>query len=90
MKQITLEFTNDQSEVLDHISHMCEKSTADFIKEALICLLPLNEYIAAKNDLIVSRNNHEFEDVKTKKLVTERIHNINISTSTRLKRIGIM
>lgn len=91
MKEIRIEFSNDQCEVLDHISRMCKKDTSDFIREALVCLLPLNEYIEAKNNLIVLKNKHRaLENQQALKQLSEKIREINISTSNRLKRIGIL
>ena len=91
MKEIKIEFSNDQCEVLEHISKMCKKDTSDFIKEALVCLLPVNEYIEIKRNLIVLQNEDKLtENQKAIKEITERIHDINISASERLKRIGVL
>ena len=91
MKEIKVEFSNDQSEVLDYISKMCKKDTSDFIKEALICLLPVNEYIAYKQNLIVMKNDtgpenkqHDLNEMNN------QMQQINESTNSRLKRIGII
>lgn len=83
MKTITVELTNEQFEIFEHICRLCEKSTSDFIKEALICLLPLNEYIEVKNQLIETHN-------EISPITSQTIHEINNSTSRRLKRIGIL
>jgi hypothetical protein len=83
MKTITVELTNDQFEILEHVSKMCEKNTPELIKEALLCLIPLNEYIGVKNHLIELRDKNNPTARKT-------IQNINDSTNRRLKRIGIL
>src|SRR4030042_2707410 len=90
MKEIKIEFSNDQSEVLDYISQMFKKDTSDLIREALVCLLPINEYIELKRNLIVLQDQNDLDtDKKVYNTMANRIHDINISTSERLKRIGI-
>jgi len=91
MKKITIEFTIDEFDVLDHISTICNKNTDDFIKEALFCLLPLNEYTEIKQNLVVLRNTGEVN--KRKKLteeITRQIEDVNVSAGKRLKRLGML
>jgi len=91
MKLIEVEFTNEQCEALEQISKLCNKNAPDFIKEAMICLLPLNEYAELKHNLVklkkekrFSNNNSDFEKM------SQDIKNVNASTSERLRRLGIM
>jgi len=91
MKKITVELTSDQEEYLNQISSICNKNTSDFIREALICLLPLNEYIQIKKDFIVlTDKNCEDIDVLEFNKIKKRIDRLNATTGERLKRIGFM
>jgi len=66
-------------------------NTSDFIREALICLLPLNEYIQIKKDFIVlTDKNCEDIDVLEFNKIKKRIDRLNATTGERLKRIGFM
>ncbi|MBN1153500.1 hypothetical protein JXB12_01125 [candidate division KSB1 bacterium] len=91
MKKIFIELTKDQEEYLKQVSNICKRDTSDFIREALICLLPLDEYMQIKKDFIVLRDKNckdidaaEFERIK------KRIDELNASTGNRLKRIGLI
>lgn len=90
MKTVQVEFSNEQVEILEQISKMCDKNASDFIREALVCLLPLDEYAAVKNNHIIVKNknlkNHKKEDDK----IDNRLKNINLSTTRRLHRIGML
>ncbi len=91
MKSINVNFSNDQCEALEEISKLCQKDTPDFIREALICLLPLNEYIDAKNNLIeLTDNNEPHQDSQIIIEAANNIQNVNSSTVTRLKRLGFI
>ena len=91
MQVINVELTNDQTEYLEQISRICKKNTSDFIREALVCLLPLNEYIELKKNIVVLQNEKDF-DHKTEAIhdLEQQLKNINVSASNRLKRIGIL
>ena len=91
MKSINVNFSNDQIEALEEISKLCKKDTPDFIREALICLLPLNEYIGAKNNLIELNGNTEpHHDPQIIIEAANNVQNVNNSTVNRLKRLGLI
>ncbi len=91
MKVITVELSNDQTEYLEQVSQLCRKKPSDFIREALICLLPLNEYIELKRNIVELQNEEETEDNNDmiEDLQKQMIH-IQTSANNRLKRIGII
>ncbi|MEE4311318.1 MAG: hypothetical protein V2J62_05565 [candidate division KSB1 bacterium] len=88
MKSYNVEFSNDQSEFIERISTLCDKDATDFIREALICLLPMNEYIAVKKNLIVLQKDRGAKRVKD--VIEKQIRDINQSLGKRLKHIGII
>lgn len=91
MKSINVQFSNDQCEALEEISKLCQKNTPDFIREALICLLPLNEYVNAKNNLIeLTDNTESHHDSQIIIEASNNIQNVNNSTVNRLKRLGLI
>jgi len=91
MKKIMVELTSDQEEYLSKVSTICRRNTSDFIREALICLLPLDEYIQIKKDFIELRDkNREDIDAREFERIKKKIENLNSSTGERLKRIGFM
>ncbi|MBD3289897.1 hypothetical protein GF337_13910 [candidate division KSB1 bacterium] len=91
MKSINVTFSNEQCEALDDISKLCRKDTPDFIREALICLLPLNEYAEAKTNLIELTNRFETEnDDQVVIEAASNIQNIHNSAVNRLKRLGLI
>jgi len=87
MKEISFHLSDEQSDVLNYISKMCKKDTSDFVKEALICLLPMNEYIEFKHQLIDLNNN---KNQQMTDYMSNTMQTMNTSTSQRLKRIGLI
>lgn len=53
MKVVEVNDSDIQSEILDYVNKININQTPDFIKEALIYLLPLDEYAKIKDDFIV-------------------------------------
>jgi hypothetical protein len=90
MKTITIEVTNEQFEYLGQVSQICNRKTSEFIKEALMCLLPIDEYSAVKNDLIIIKDGSAYPRKTTAQNLKQQMRYINMSTSKRLKRIGML
>ena len=91
MKSINVTFSNEQCEALEDISKLCQKDAPDFIREALICLLPLQEYVEAKHNLIELSERFDAENSEQVVIeATNNIQNIHNSAMIRLKRLGII
>ncbi len=88
MKAITVKLTEDQIELLENISKMTGKSSADFIKETIFALLPFSEYAAIKNYLksVGSKNKKK----SSLNYINNITNNILASANARLRRIGVL
>jgi len=90
MKGIMLNLTEDQIELLENLSRMAGKSSADFIKETMFTLLPFTEYSAVKKYLKASNQNSNKKTASRSRYINNIIDNIHKSANIRLKRIGVL
>ncbi|MDW7681927.1 MAG: hypothetical protein SCK70_15300 [bacterium] len=90
MKGIMLKLTEDQIELLENLSSMAGKSSADFIKETMFTLLPFTEYSAVKKYLKSANKNSNKKGVSGSRYINNIIDNIHKSANTRLKRLGVL
>ncbi len=91
MKTINVDLTDDQVEVLEQISKLAGRNSADFIKDTIFSLLPINEYLAIK-DYLKEINNLKQQNSGHNQIlnISNIIHDIEISANARLKRIGVL